>query len=82
MNDRHILLYKSMSIKLREAVEGFDDIPALEQLGLLCNVVGKMIALQDSTKYSTQLVMDVVARNIEQGNAEAVDSLMRFKGSA
>lgn len=81
-SERHLQLYATMSAKLAEASRRFDDISAMQQLAVLCNIVGKLIAFQDASKYSPAMVMEMVARNIEQGNLEAVQGLMNFKGSA
>lgn len=68
---RHTELYVKYTTALGAACAGFDDIPAIEQLGMLANILGKMIALQDSTLYTSDQVMRMVAKNMEQGNAEA-----------
>lgn len=54
------------------AMKPYDDIPAIEQLAVLAVFMGQLIALQDSTKYTAAQVMDLVASNVEMGNANAL----------
>lgn len=55
-----------------EAMRPFEDVPAVEQLAVLSVFVGQLIALQDSTRYTPQRIMELVASNIELGNANAL----------
>jgi hypothetical protein len=38
--------------------------------------VGQLCALQDQRKFTGQMLMDLVATNIEQGNASVIEGLM------
>jgi hypothetical protein len=58
------------------------DIPAIEILAIMCNIVGKLVALQDQRRYTPDQIMRLVAKNIEHGNAEALGGLSQTKGSA
>lgn len=54
------------------AMRPFEDVPAIEQLAVLSVFLGQLIAMQDSTKFTAPRVMQMVAANIELGNAQAV----------
>lgn len=43
-----------------------------EILAIIANMVGKLVALQDQRTMSVRMAMDIVSKNIEQGNADAV----------
>ena len=52
------------------------DLDSAVILAITANLVGRLIALQDQSKYSAALVMKLVAANIEQGNKEVIDELL------
>jgi hypothetical protein len=52
------------------------DLDAAVILAILSHMVGQVVAMQDQRKYTSEMVMTLVAQNIEQGNQEMVDSLM------
>lgn len=56
--------------------EKYADTPAIELLAIFANTLGKMIALQDPMRYTNELVMKLVADNIEAGNAEAIKMIL------
>lgn len=70
-SERHEELRNAMIAAMRP----FEDVPAVEQLAVLAVFVGQMIALQDATKYTARRVMDMVASNIELGNANAITAV-------
>lgn len=51
---------------------------AMEMLGLVAYTTGQCIALQDAAKITPAIAMDVVSRNIEKGNADAVGAKLRL----
>ena len=59
-----------------------DKLTALELLAIAANMLGKLIALQDQRKVSPDMAMEVVARNIEVGNKQAVQEVSQSKGRA
>jgi hypothetical protein len=59
-----------------------DDLSAIELLAITSVLLGQMIAVQDQTKYTSKQIMDLVAKNLELGNQEAVDNLMNSQGNA
>jgi hypothetical protein len=58
------------------------DLSPLEILAIAANMIGKLVALQDQRKVTTSLAMQTIARNIENGNKQAVVELVQNKGSA
>jgi hypothetical protein len=51
-----------------------ESLTAMEILALLSYTVGQAIAFQDQTKYSAYQCMDVVSKNIEKGNYDAINN--------
>lgn len=52
-----------------------DNIDSLELLAIAANMLGKLIALQDSTKYTHEEVMKIVTENIEYGNRQVLEKV-------
>lgn len=50
------------------------DVSAIEMLAIAARIVGQMTAMQDQRRYSSEAVMETVARNIEAGNREFIES--------
>lgn len=50
-------------------------LDAQELLALAAHVVGQIVAVQDKDTMSTARAMEIVSKNIEQGNSEALESL-------
>lgn len=64
-----------------EALRPFQDkLSAEEILALMAKVVGMLVALQDQRKYTPQQIMSMVSANIESGNQDMVDQLMKSQG--
>ena len=59
-----------------------DDMTSLELLAVAANMLGKLVALQDQRTTTPNLAMEVVAKNIEQGNKQVLDQLLQTQGSA
>lgn len=57
-------------------------LSGVEMLAVASQFVGNLIAAQDQRRYKPDQVMEMVARNIETGNQEAVSALMRTEGKA
>ena len=57
------------------------DLDDQDMLALGAHLVGQIIALQDQRKMTPGLAMEIVARNIELGNAEVIAPLMRSEGN-
>lgn len=52
-----------------------DKVDALEFLAIAANMLGKMIAMQDSRTVTKAMAMDVVAKNLEEGNKQVLHRL-------
>jgi len=48
-------------------------------LALLSVIVGQLVAMQDQTRFTSAQVMEVVAKNIEDGNQRAVEQMAAQK---
>lgn len=72
--------HRAFRDKLIEALREFSDVPADEMLALASHMVGQLVALQDQTKFTPETAMEIVARNIEIGNAEVIDDLRSAVG--
>lgn len=57
-------------------------LSALELLAVASNMLGKLVALQDQREVTPATAMEVVARNIEQGNQQVLAQLAQSKGRA
>ena len=66
--------------KLRAALD--PELTPEEMLGIVCQLVGNLIALQDQRKYSPKAVMAMVSANIEIGNQEACREVASATGEA
>lgn len=56
-------------------------LTAAELLAVAANMLGKLVALQDQTVTTPRMAMEIVAHNIERGNATVVAALLNSKGS-
>jgi hypothetical protein len=74
----HEAFYQDMAAVLKK----YEHLPAEQLLAIASNMVGKLVAMQDQRKYTAAAVMEVVAQNIEAGNAQMIAELMASKGSA
>lgn len=48
------------------------DLPGEELLAVASQFVGMLVALQDQRRFTPDMAMEIVARNIEIGNATAI----------
>jgi len=55
---------------------------AEEILAVAANMVGKLMAMQDQRTMTRERALEIVIKNIETGNAQAIEQVMRSKGSA
>ena len=75
----HEALYQELVALLNKHAGKLD---AIEMLAFAANMIGKMVAMQDQRRFTGPQVMEVVARNIQEGNAHAVKELMASRGNA
>lgn len=57
-------------------------LDASEMLALAAYSVGQMLAMQDARKWTPEMAMEVIARNIEAGNAQAIAEASKWMGQA
>ena len=57
-------------------------LDAMEMLALGAHLVGQLVAMQDHRKVTPAMAMDLVGKNIEQGNGEVLAQLDHPAGSA
>jgi hypothetical protein len=57
-----------------------DNMSSVEILAVLSNMLGKVMAQQDQRVYSSERVLEIVRANIEIGNRQAVEALMKSEG--
>ena len=81
-SDRHKAIRDKLIAILKEHADK-DGLSAQEMLALAAHTVGQLIALQDQRKITPKMAMEIVARNIQQGNIEVVEGLKtKTAGSA
>lgn len=56
-------------------------LPAEEMLAVAANAVGKIIAMQDQRTMTRERALQIVGKNIEAGNAQALEQVSNTKGS-
>lgn len=78
-NPDHEVAYQDMVGLLSKHA---DKIDALEMLAIGANMIGKLLAMQDQRTITPRQAMDVVIRNLELGNQQAIQNVERTKGSA
>lgn len=61
---------------LQAALLASQDVPFLDLLALASQFVGRLIAIQDQTKYTPDQIKELMVRNIELGNADAIHRLV------
>jgi hypothetical protein len=74
--------HEALNADLNAAVGKYPTMPSIEILAVFAIYVGKLIALQDQTKYTAENVMNLVASNIELGNSIVLKTVRETKGSA
>lgn len=57
-------------------------LDASEMLALAAYTTGQIMAMQDARKWSPAMALDVVAKNIEAGNAQAISDAHKWMGNA
>ena len=83
MDEKRIQRLNAVKIKVIQAARAEldkGDISAMEVLAVLAYCVGQCIALQDMTKVTSEMAMELVAQNIEAGNMDVLIRLPRPKG--
>lgn len=58
------------------------NLSAPELLAVASNLVGKLIAMQDQRTMTRERALEIVSKNLEAGNAQALAEVMASKGTA
>jgi hypothetical protein len=69
----HVNLYHELLDVLRKYLA---NASAEEVLAVTANLTGKVMAMQNSQKFTSEQIMEIVVRNIRIGNQEMVDALL------
>lgn len=77
-SERHQRLRSAVMEAIRK--EGAE-IPAEEILAVLAYSVGQVIAVQDQRAITPEMALNLVMRNVEAGNADALRELLSAKGT-
>ena len=56
------------------------DMPADQILAVACVFVGQLIALQDQRRFTSDMIMQLVSKNIEAGNQRVIADLLKSTG--
>lgn len=67
---------------LKAVIARHQHLSAMEMLAGASHLVGVLVALQDQTKITPRMAMDLVSQNIEKGNLEAISGLLNTEGAA
>jgi hypothetical protein len=67
---------------LKEILGKHQHLRADVMLAITSQFVGMLIAFQDQTLYTNEVVMQLVSANIKTGNNEAIKPLLNSQGSA
>ena len=59
-----------------------DKLTAIEMLAIAANLVGKLVAMQDQSAITPEQAMQLVSRNIEHGNQQAIAAMTDTAGMA
>lgn len=76
---RHVTFKRDLEKLLRKHA---GRLPADHLLAIAAQVLGMIAALQDQRKFTPEMVMAMIADNIQKGNDGMVSNLMDTKGSA
>lgn len=72
--DDKMIAFRTDMLKVLNDHSG--DLPADVMLSVAAYTVGQLIAMQDQNKFTTDMVMALVTRNIEAGNKQAMDDFI------
>lgn len=66
--------HKKFRDDLLSVIKKYPDLPSDEILSLVSHFVGQLIAFQDHTKITPEIALEIVRKNIEHGNKEALST--------
>jgi hypothetical protein len=76
-NDKHIAFRRALEEAIRVHAATLD---ALDILAVLSHLVGQVVALQDQRTVTPEMAMELVANNLQSGNAELIEGLLGSTG--
>lgn len=71
-NSDHLAFMDDAKALLRK----YEHLNAMQLLAIASQLVGNLIALQDQTKVTPNMAMEVVSKNLEIGNATAIETFL------
>lgn len=78
-NPEHEITYQELTALIaKHTVSG--KLSSLEVLAIAANMVGKILAMQDQRKITPAKAMEVVAKNLELGNAQVIEEIRTATG--
>lgn len=57
-------------------------LDSAEMLALAAYTTGQILAMQDARKWTPELAMDLIVKNIEAGNTQAISDAHKWMGRA
>ena len=75
----HEVVYQELVALVRKHA---DHLSSVEMLAIAANMLGKLVAMQDERTMTSEMAMEIVAQNIEEGNRQAIEQLMSSKGES
>jgi hypothetical protein len=61
---------------LKVALAAHTDLSGMQMLAVVSQFLGGIIAFQDARRFTTEMVMEIVTRNIELGNQAGLNSAL------
>lgn len=75
----HEVLYQDL---IRLVGRHGDKVDAFEMLAIAANMLGKLVAMQDQRTITPKMALELVAKNIEEGNRQVLEMLSNTVGEA
>lgn len=72
-NETHEAAYQDMIAALAK-----HGLSGMEMLAVASNLVGKLVAMQDQRKITPAQALEIVAKNVEEGNKRAIAGLLKL----
>lgn len=74
--------HKALMLDLRAALGKHTHLSGLEMLACVSQLVGNLVAFQDQRALTPEQAMEIVSRNIQEGNEVAIANLSNVGGHA
>lgn len=69
-------VHQAAMVDFKAVLKKYDSLSAMELLAIASQLVGNLVALQDQTRVTPEMAMQLVADNIQAGNQEAINGLL------